>query len=151
MAIHSFSRVSRDLAVEQSLDAAMEVQEVIEGARTDSPALQSLVGSLIGSNSGHVPSKKDLLSDARFTSLYHRAASMEGREYASASELDEILELLFAVNSAGLHNFSSSNLLFVRDFCLGLNRELVGEAFGRTPEPAMARGRKQKLAFAHAG
>jgi hypothetical protein len=145
MAGHNFSRVSRDRAVEQSLDAAMEVQEVMAGERTDSPALSELVTSLLGSHSGMTPTKKDLLCDARFTSLYHRAASSGGLDYNTAVDLDGILELLFKVNSAGLNNFSKPNLEFIRDFCLGLNRELVAEAFGRTPEPPLARLRNQNL------
>jgi hypothetical protein len=149
MANHNFSRVARDLAVEQSLDAAIEVDEVMHGKREDSPALSELVSLLIGSPAGVVPTKRELLSDARYTSLYHRAAGTSDGEFGSVKDLDGILDLLFQVNSAGLNNFSKKNLKFVQEFCLGLNRELVSEAFSRVPEPAFARSRQQKLATSY--
>ncbi len=42
MANHHLNRVARDLAVEQSLDAAIEINEVINHKRQDAPALLKL-------------------------------------------------------------------------------------------------------------
>jgi hypothetical protein len=148
MAIHHMNRAARDLAVEQSLDAAIEVDEVIRGARSDAPMLNRLVTNLIGTASENGPGKKDLLRDSQFNSLYHRAAISSGRDDAALGEND-ILSLLFTVDSLGVSKFSPDQLAIVRDFCLGLNQELVSESYNRTPEPPLARSRHQKLALAN--
>lgn len=147
MTTHHLNRVARDLAVEQSLDAAIEIDEVIQGKRSDSPALTDLVSSLMGSLGGaQAAVRNDLLSDSQFTSLYQRAASSSGRNYASAVELKDVVDLLLTINSGGLARFGKDQLSFVRAFCLGLNKVLVAEAFSRTPESPLSRARHQKLA-----
>jgi len=149
MATHHLSRIARDLAVEQSLDAAIEIDEVIQRKRVEAPALIELVSNLVGSGTQHPHADKhELLSDSQFTSLYQRAARSPDREYKSAAELNDVVDLLISISTSGLSNLQQSELLFVRDFCLGLNRELVAEAFSRTPEPPLSRSRHQKLKVA---
>jgi hypothetical protein len=142
MLSHSLNRFARDLAIEQSLDAAIEISDVITGKRSDSPALSGLIHTLMGADAqGVSPSKRDLLSDSQFTSISQRAAALSGRHYTSTNELSDILDLLLKVNSVGLTNFSADDLNFIRDFCLGLNQSFVSEAFSKTPEPPLARSR----------
>jgi hypothetical protein len=148
MTIHHMNRATRDLAVEQSLDAAIEIDEIIRGKRSDAPHLTQLVSSLIGSGRDEGSTKKDLLKNSQFSSLYHRAAMLAGEEDRPSDEND-ILSLLFLIDSAGLSQFSREQLAIVRNFCLGLNRELVSESYSRVPEPPMARSRNQKLALAY--
>jgi hypothetical protein len=146
MVSHSLNRFARDLAIEQSLDAAIEISDVITGKRSDSPALSVLVHTLMGADDqGVSPSKRDLLSDSQFASISQRAAALSGRLYTSANELSGILELLIQVNSVGLTKCSADDLNFIRDFCLGLNQSFVLEAFSRTPEPPLVRSRQQKF------
>jgi hypothetical protein len=145
MATHHLNRVARDLAVEQSLDAAIEIDEVIQGRRSDAPALTELVSTLMGSlGSEQAAVKNILLSDSQLTSLYHGAALLSGRNYTSTVELSDAVDLLWTINSVGLHQLKPEQLSFVRDFCLGLNKELVAEAFSRTPEAPLSRSRHQK-------
>jgi hypothetical protein len=148
MTDHHINRATRDLAVEQSLDAAIEIDEIIRGARSDSPHLTQLVANLIGTGRDVGCAKKELLKNSQFSSLYHRAAMLAGQEDRPTEEND-ILSLLFLVDSVGLSQFSPDKLAIVRDFCLGLNRELVSESYNRVPEPPMARSRHPKLASAH--
>jgi hypothetical protein len=68
----------------------------------------------------------------------------------SAENLDRVLELLVSVGSTDFSCISKDDLLRVRDFCIGLNQELVSEAFTRTPEPPLSRNRQQKLVAANA-
>jgi hypothetical protein len=141
------NRVARDLAVEQSLDAALEIDEVIRHKRQDSPAFTKLIASLVGSPTRELNSvKKDLLSDSRLTSLYFRAASSPGKLNASVEDLDRVLGLLLSADTTNLTKLSKDDLSSVRDFCLALNQELVAEAFGRSPQPPFARLRQNKLA-----
>ena len=145
MLSHSLNRFARDVAIEQSLDAAIEMSEVIRGKRSDSPALSDLIHTLMGADiQDGSPSKRDLLSDSQFASISQRAAALSGRYYTSASELSDVLELLLKVNSVGLTKFSPDDLNFIRDFCLGLNQSFVSEAFSRTPEPPLARSRRSR-------
>jgi hypothetical protein len=148
MTSHHINRATRDLAVEQSLDAAIEIDEIIRGERTDSPHLTKLVANLIGSGRDVGSAKKELLRNSQFSSLYHRAAMLAGQEDRPPDEND-ILSLLFLIDSVGLSQFSSKKLAIVRDFCLGLNRELVSESYSMVPEPPMARSRHPRLALAY--
>jgi hypothetical protein len=145
MTNHHINRATRDLAVEQSLDAAIEIDEIIRGERTDSPHLTQLVTNLIGTGRDVGSAKKELLKNSQFSSLYHRAAMLAGQD----SDTNDVLSLLFLIDSAGLSQFSPDKLTIVRDFCLGLNRELVSESYNRVPEPPMARSRHPKLALAY--
>ena len=127
---HQSSRVARELAVEQSLDAAIEVDEVIRGARTDAPTFAKLVLSLIGSPAQEFnAAKKELLADSRLTTLCYRAASSAGTPNGPAENLDRVLELLVSIGSKDFSSVSKDDLLRVRDFCIGLNQELVSEAY----------------------
>jgi hypothetical protein len=148
MTNHHINRATRDLAVEQSLDAAIEIDEIIRGERADSPHLTQLVTNLIGTDRDERSAKKELLRNSQFSSLYHRAAMLAGQEDCPPDETD-ILSLLFLIDNAGLSQFSPDKLAIVRDFCLGLNRELVSESYNRVPEPPMARSRHPKLALAY--
>jgi len=148
MTNHHISRATRDLAVEQSLDAAIEIDEIIRGERSDSPHLTQLVTSLIGTGRDVGSARKELLANPQFSSLYHRASMLAGQEDRSPDEND-ILSLLFLIDKAGLSQFPPDKLAIVRDFCLGLNRELVSESYSRVPEPAMARSRHPRLALAY--
>jgi hypothetical protein len=150
MASHYVTRLTRDLAVEQSLDAAIEIDEIIRGVRQESPAFRDLILNLIGSSGRELNTlKKDLLNDSRLSSLYRRAAASSGK--ASAEDFDRVLELFFSAGSTGLSSLSEADLSLIRDFCLGLNRELVSEAYGRTPEPPLARARQRGLTAAYEG
>jgi hypothetical protein len=149
MTTHHLNRVARDLAVEQSLDAAIEIDEVIQRKRTDAPALAKLILTLMGSLCEPAAVKNILLSDSQLTSLYDGAARLSGRNYASAVELNDAVHLLWTINSLDLRHLKPEELSFVRDFCLGLNKELVAEAFSRTPEPPLSRSRHQKPAPAN--
>jgi hypothetical protein len=149
MTNHHISRATRDLAVEQSLDAAIEIDEIIRGERTDSPHLTKLVSSLIGTGRDVGSARKELLKNSQFSSLYHRAAMLAGHEDDLSLDENDILSLLFLIDSAGLSQFSSDKLAIVRDFCLGLNRQLVSESYSRVPEPPMARSRHPRSALAY--
>jgi hypothetical protein len=142
MTTHHVTRVARDLAVEQSLDAAIEIDEVIRGVRYDSPAFTNLIVTLIGAPGRELNTvKKELFNDSRLTSLYHRAAASSGK--TSVEDLDRVFEVLFSAGSTNLSKISKDELFLVRDFCLGLNQELVSEAFSRAPEPPLARTRQR--------
>jgi hypothetical protein len=146
MTTHHLNRVARDLAVEQSLDAAIELDEVIQGKRSDAPALTELVSTLMGSIGGEQAAVKNvLLSDSQLMSLYHGATRLSGRNYT----LNDVVDLLWTINSVGLRHLKPEQLSFVRDFCLGLNKELVAEAFRRSPEPPLSSSRHQKPAAAN--
>ena len=144
MLTHSLNRFARDVAIEQSLDAAIEMSDVIRGKRSDSPALSGLVHTLMGADD-QKSSLSKLLTDSQFASISQRAAALSGRHYTSASQLSDILELLLKVNSVGLTKFTADDLNFIRDFCLGLNQSFVLEAFSRIPEPPLARSRQQNF------
>lgn len=136
MTNHHLDRVARDLAVEQSLDAAIELSEVIENKRDDAPALFRLASSLIGTKAGGgLPSERDLLANSQLASLSFRASAINGKDPASLKAIDPILELLLEIAQAGPTKFSPENLGVIRDFCLGLNRALVLEVSDRIPEP----------------
>src|SRR5437016_4147633 len=118
MAAHYVNRIARDLAIEQSLDAAIELDEVIRGARKDSPALTNLVSNLMGPRSGEASGiKHDLLSDSQFASLYHRAALSSGKDSASVADLDEVVDLLFTADSLGVARLTPQQVSYVREFC----------------------------------
>lgn len=145
------SRMARDLAVEQSLDAAIEIDEVIRGERSDAPTFAGLIASLIGSPTEELSVvKKALLADSRLTSLWYRAAGLSGRSKDFADNLDDVLQLLVSLGSADFSKISKDDLSRVRDFCIGLNQELVSEAFTRIPEPPLSRNRQHKLTVANA-
>lgn len=147
MANHHLDRLARDRAIEQSLMAAMEVNEVLRKKRRDAPALVELISTLIGhQDPKNLQLKHDLLSDAQFASLSSRAARLSGHPYSSSSELDRILSLLLEVNTLGLSNFREDDLSFIRDFCLGLNTVFVEELASRNAEPPLARARRPILA-----
>ena len=149
MPIHHINRQGRDLAVEQSLDAAIELDEVIQGKSKKAPALTDLVLTLIGaSREGTAPLRHDLLSDSQLASLYYRVARSTGQSYPSIDDLRNLVELLLTTRSGELASFKPEQLSFIRDFCLGLNRALVAEAFSLTPEPPLSRSDQQKLTLA---
>ena len=148
---HQSNRIARDLAVEQSLDAAIEIDEVIRGVRAQAPTFEDLISSLLGSSAHEFNAvKRELLADSRLTSLCYRAAKSSDKANDSAETLDHILELLVSIGSADFSKISRDDLFRVRDFCIGLNQELVSEAFVRTPEPSLSRSRQQKLVVANA-
>lgn len=141
----------RDLAVEESLDAAIEIDEVIRGDRRDAPTFEKLIASLIGSPAREFnTAKKELLADSRLTSLCYRAAMSSNNPSGIADSLDRVLELLVSLGSADFSKSSKDELARVRDFCIGLNQELVAEAFTRVPEPPLSRNRQNKLAVSNA-
>jgi hypothetical protein len=146
MAIHHMNRAARDLAVEQSLDAAIEIDEVIRGERDDAPHLRDLVESLIGTNRDEGTAKRDLMKNSQFTRLYHRATVSADQGHVSQ---DDILNLLLAIHQLGVKQFKEEQLSIVRKFCLGLNRELVSESYSRVPEPPLSRSRNQKHTLQH--
>lgn len=149
MAASRLNRAARDQAVEKSLDAAIELDEVIGGTRTDAPALSALASSLIGSRPDAQSDSRALLNDARLASLYFRAVGRPDNGAYATERLDQILFLFAEINAAGLARFSPTDLAAIRDFCLGLNRELSAEAFCRVPESPFARNPRH-LAFPHA-
>jgi hypothetical protein len=150
MPIHHIDRQGRDLAVEQSLDAAIELDEVIQGKSKKAPALTDLVLTLIGaSREGAAPLRHDLLSDSQLASLYYRVARSTGQSYPSMDDLRNLVELLLTTRSGELASFKQEQLSFIRDFCLGLNKTLVAEAFSLTPEPPLSRSHHQKLSLAN--
>lgn len=146
------SRMARDMAVEQSLDAAIEIDEVVRGLRGASPALESLILNLIGSGGHDLGAvKRELLNNSRLTSLYFNAAKF-AQPVDSTDELDELLSLLLrSIAETNLSAFPKQGLLRIRDFCIGLNKELVSEAFGRNPMPPFATVQKNSLSLANAG
>jgi hypothetical protein len=144
MANHHLNRVARDLAVEQSLDAAIELNEVLHHKRKDAPALLKLATSLIGTQPDAALSKRELLNNSQLTSLSFRAELSTGKQPSSTQDLSPILDLLVQVAQAGLTNFSQDDLECIRDFCLGLNRELVSEVANRIPEPVVVRASRMR-------
>jgi hypothetical protein len=115
------NRVARDLAVEQSLDAAIEIDEVIRGIREESPAFGKLISILIGSPANELNAvKKQLLNDSRLASLYYRAAKSSGKATSSVEDVDYVLGLLLSAGSTVLSKISKEDLSFVRDFCIRL-------------------------------
>ena len=146
MASHHLDRLARDRAVEQSLMAAIEVNDVVRNLRDDAPGLVELIATLIGHQDLEgVASKRELLADLQFASLSSRAAKFSGELYGSASELDRILSLLLRVSRFGLSKFPKEDLEFIRDFCVGLNKVFVEELSSRTSEPPLARARQTLL------
>ena len=58
---------------------------------------------------------------------------LAGHEDDLSLDENDILSLLFLIDSVGLSQFSSKKLAIVRDFCLGPNRELVSESYSMVP------------------
>jgi hypothetical protein len=147
MASHHLDRLARDRAVEQSLVAALEVNDVLRDKRKESPALVELISTLTGHRDLENPRlKRDLLADSQFASLSSRAATYSGKDFGSSSELDGILSLLIQASKVGLTSFSKDQLSFIRDFCVGLNSVFVEEISTRMSEPPLARARQPQLA-----
>lgn len=144
MANHHLSRAARDLAVEQSLDAAIEISELMGRKRTDAPALSKLALSLIGTVPEATPSRRELLPNSQLASLSFRAAFSMGKQLVDAQDIDPILGLLVKITQVGLDKFSDEELLCIRNFCLGLNRELVSEVANRMPEPVIVRSSRMR-------
>jgi len=148
VASHHINRVARDMAVEQSLDAAIELSEVISKKRSDAPALSKLALLLMGTQPDETTcSKRELLSNSQLASLSFRASVSNDRQPSSTQDLDPILELLVKITKAGLSNITPPELLYIREFCLGLNRELVLEVANRIPEPIVVRSKAISMAL----
>jgi len=65
MGNHHLDRLARDRAIEQSLVAALEINDVLRGSREDAPGLVELVSALLGSEDpDNLPSKRELLADS---------------------------------------------------------------------------------------
>ena len=107
-----------------------------------------MIHMLLGAE-GQERTKRELLSDSQIATISQRAAATTGRHYTSTEQLEDILQLLLRVDSVGLRNFGKSDLEFIRDFCLGLNRGFVSEAFGRIPSPPLAKDRRAYLTTAN--
>lgn len=144
MVVHGLSRLARDQSIEQSLDAAMEIEEVIAGRAKDAPSLKKLVQTLLGApdNDG-AQSRRHQFRNAQLVSLSQRAATASGRSFKSIEELHDMLSLLLRVSQIGLSAFEPEQLTFIRDFCLGLNRDFVAETYGRISRPAHDRTRQK--------
>ncbi len=135
------NRVARDVAIEQSLDAALEINQVLAGDAGTSPALSKLIVTLMGADQSSPSLQKDLLRDPQLASISQRAAAFSGRNYQSAQELANIVNLLLRVSSVGLENFDKQDLELLRDFCVGLNQSFLTEAASRTTEPPFAQNK----------
>jgi hypothetical protein len=146
---HHLSRISRDIAVEQSLDAALELTEYLQGIRQQSPALEKLTQILIGTQPVAATVRNELLSNAQMANLSSRAISPSA-DSSDKDRLLDIVELLAKVHSLGLNNFSNSQIEILREFCLGINRELVSEAYERVPSAAFSRNIYNKTFDPHA-
>lgn len=142
MKSHHISRIARDRAIEKSLDAALEIDEVLRKRATEAQSLTELSELLLGTADNHVLSKRELLNSPQFASLYYRAARAGGIDNKADDHLERLLQLFAKVASIGLNKFNDSDLKFIRDFCLGLNAQLVNEAYGRIPLPSAARNRQ---------
>src|SRR3954469_24747512 len=91
MASYHLNRVARDLAVEQSIDAAIELDEFIRKDRSDAPALARLAATLMGCKRGELNTeKRDLFRDSQTTSLYHRAVAHSASGQGKAGDLNEV-------------------------------------------------------------
>ena len=97
---------------------------------------------MLGTSGNQFPSKRDLLSSPQFASLYYRAASTGGAQQNGDDHLERLLRLFARVASIGLDKFDDGDLNFIRDFCLGLNTQLINEAYSRIPHPSTARNRQ---------
>jgi hypothetical protein len=146
MTTHHLDRSARDRAVEQSLVAAIEINEVIRNLRSDAPGLLTLITMLLGHpDKDHGNLRRDLLANSQLASLSFRAATSSGQLHGSKPELERILGLLLQVSQLGLDKFSRDDLVVIRDFALGLNRVLVEEISARIAEPPLARSRPMPL------
>ena len=130
------NRVTRDQAVEQSLDAAIELDEFMRGDRKDAPALDTLRQIITGSAAD---------KNSQTVSLYHRAFVSAGQHATAESDWKKVAELL---NAASIDKYTTEQLILLRDFCLGLNEVLIAEAFNRIPRPPLYRSQSNKLARA---
>jgi hypothetical protein len=52
------------------------------------------------------------------------------------------LKLFMEVCEIGISEFETSDLEFIRDFCLGVNKQLINESYAKLPMPSM---RKQNV------
>ncbi len=145
MTNHHLDRISRDLAVEQSLDAAIEVDGVLTGIRKGSSALAELLQTLTFDGPGGGGEQHALMDNSQMAALYHRAVSASGREFETTADLEAVVRLLAELNTDELSGYDKGVLEFIREFCLGLNCELVSEAYRRTPEPAIVRSNPREL------
>lgn len=146
MSVLSSNRIARDLAVEKSLDAAMEIDEVLSGDRDGAPSLKTLFPSFHGTSDHPAFNRKSLLSDSRTASLYRRAAAASGKVFTSLDDLAAGLESLTKIDADNLKGLDPEDLRFLRNFCLGLNRELITEAYSRATRPALSAANRERPA-----
>ena len=146
MATHHLDRSARDRAVEQSLIAAIQINDVIRDLRSDAPGLVELMAMLLGrQDREHLQSRRDLLANSQLASLSFRAAASSGQTHDAQPAVERILDLVLQISRIGLNKFSKEELSILRDFCLGLNSVLVEEISTRGSEPPLARNRPRPL------
>jgi hypothetical protein len=136
---HHMNRIARDRAIETSLDAAIELDEAIRKESSKAQSLIELSELLLGTSGNQVPSKKELLNSPQFASLYYRAASKGVNDHQNHDHLDRLLKFFAKIATIGLDKFDEDDLIFIRNFCLGLNTQLVNEAYSRISMPSTAR------------
>jgi hypothetical protein len=144
LAMRSFhiNRLAREHSVETSLDAALEIEQVIQGKLQDTPSLKKLVDMMLGTSDEGSVTRKDLLGNPQVANLYRRASGSS--EDAQAVQIDRILTLFGNIYSVGVAKFEKSDLEFIRDFCLGVNRQLINESYSKLPSPTV---RKERVAI----
>jgi hypothetical protein len=133
------NRFARENCIEMSLDAAIELEQVLQKKKDDAPSLKTFTELMLGSKKTNQISKKDLLSNPQIANLYRRASGIaDGKENEG---VDKILTLFGKICEVGIKNFSAADLEFIRDFCLGVNRQLINESYGRIPMPSTRKDR----------
>jgi len=135
--------MARDRAVEQSLDAALELDELLRGGSSDSQALAGLVEILMGKSS-----ETHAAESSQTANLYRRASAHVRNVQQNTAAVSELVAKLLRFGKGEAKDTNPENLRDLRDFCLGINRELVAEAFRRVPESPFTRTTKKDAGVA---
>lgn len=134
------SRAAREAAIKQSLGAILDLDEIICGARKQSNALSELAETLASSDY-RSPQIEPVPGGPQFANLYQRAALFrnDGRSHGVELAADA-LEILSAFRDDRAAVVELEKLKILREFCLGLNHELISESSGRAFGPSLALG-----------
>ena len=145
MANFHLNRMARDLAVELSLDAAIELDEVIRGKLESTTALFHLAETLTRDVKGNPAGES-----SQTANLYRRAYAhvRSGQQQRPASDISDIVSKLVSVGKGTPLDADPEELQDLRDFCLGLNKELVSESYQRVPESPFTRTSKKDARLA---
>lgn len=109
-----------------SLDAALEIEEVLRGEAPSSPSLSKLVDALKAPQPAYSGGSVSMLSDVRSTRIWRSA--LRAQPPRNSASYQEIQGLISTFLDSLLHAVAvkdKETLLAAKRFCLDLNREFL--------------------------